>query len=615
MQCPSDYALHFTWENAPSCDSVYVVGGLYGNFYALEALKNIIEPNALVVLNGDIHWFDANVEQFRRIEEGIKPYIALNGNVEVELAREVKSGAGCGCFYPETTAEMTITWAHEIHARLSTMVDAHLQAYKEQFRKRSSCLGLFVGGCKIAITHGDESSLAGWMCSKEALREPQRQASLDAWFEKNSVDVLATTHTCEAVLLSLKNGVLINNGAAGLPNFQSPNSGMVTRISTTKAPKKRYGVRHKNLYIDAIDLAYDAQAFMRDFQRVWVKDSAAFLSYWKRVSQGVKRPISDVFLVAHDDTKRFEERISKQLSQTHSVHTMQLNLGRVCNLACQHCHVEASPNRKESMSQSVMQKALNAFKKHGFHTLDITGGAPEMNVHFEWLIQEATRVAKRIIVRTNLVILKEKRFVHLMEFYASRGIELVASLPDIQAQSVDTMRGKGVYSDSIDVIKTLNALGYGRSAALKLDFVYNPSGSSLPEAQSDLEAMFKAHLWEQEQIVFNRLFAITNVPIGRFANHLRHMGELDGYMTRLKTHFNPMTLKGIMCRSQISVAYDGRVYDCDFNQMLEMPIKQVRTIDDVLYAQSLKRYIAFGEHCYACTAGGGSGCYGAVVKG
>jgi len=289
MHCPIDYALSFDKTPTLQCETLYVVGGLYGNMEALEALKRIIEPNALVVFNGDIHWFDANAELFLRIEEAIAPYILLNGNVEMELSRDVKSGAGCGCFYPECVSESTKVWAHEIHAILSTVVDTHLSAYKKRFQERKACLSVWVGAHNVAITHGDETSLAGWGCSHQNLRKPERQEALNQWFESTKFSVLASSHTCEAALLHLENGVLINNGAAGLPNFKALGSGLVTRISTTQASNALYGTRFKTLFIDALMLDYDAKAFQEHFCAMWDRQSPASLSYLKRITEGVSK--------------------------------------------------------------------------------------------------------------------------------------------------------------------------------------------------------------------------------------------------------------------------------------------------------------------------------------
>lgn len=612
--CPSDYALQFSWEESPSCETLYVVGGLYGNFQALQALKSLVEPEALVVFNGDIHWFDASVESFVRIEEGIADYILLNGNVEVELARQEKSEAGCGCFYPSWTSSLTVKWANAIHERLRERVDSSLRGYKERLGARAKNIGLWVGGKKVAVTHGDEKSLAGWMCSKENLQNPKRQRELEDWLKENEVSILASSHTCGAALLALPHGVVINNGAAGLPNFPSLGSGVITRISTQKAPFPRlYGTYFEGLFIDAIELNYDSEAFIKEFRAIWGEDSPAFLSYGERIERGNPATPKEALVVSYSDSTPFGERISDSLKETQKLHTMQLNLGKVCNLACRHCHVEAGPNRREQMSQEVMKKALELFVRHGFETLDITGGAPEMNPHFEWLIHEGSKVASRLIVRTNLVILKESPWEHLAEFYAQHKVELVASLPEVSEEEVDRVRGRGVYGDSIEVIKRLNALGYGKNPDLKLDFVYNPSGPFLPPRVMELERLYKEQLFEKEEIFFHRLLSMNNIPIGRFRDSLERSGELLEYETLLRTHFNPSATPHLMCRSQISVSYEGRIYDCDFNQMLSLEAQGAKSLEEMLIQKSLKRRVVFGEHCYACTAGLGSSCQGVIA--
>jgi len=312
---------------------------------------------------------------------------------------------------------------------------------------------------------------------------------------------------------------------------------------------------------------------------------------------------------------KFSDRIHNEtFKETAKLKTLQVNLGKICNLACQHCHVEAGPKRTETMSLEVMKTILEVLKKHSFSTLDITGGAPEMHEHFEWFVSEASHIVEHIIVRTNLVILQEKPYTHLTHFYAQHRINLVASLPCYTQDNVDKMRGRGVYEDSIAVIKRLNSLGYGSDAHLVLDFVYNPGGAFLPGNQQGLEADYKRVLKQSEGIVFNHLFTITNAPIGRFYASLKQNNEHERYQTLLESHFNAATLENMMCRSQISVGYDGQLYDCDFNQMLGLNIQGARYIDELLHEDEHKRPIVFGEHCYACTAGAGSSCCGVTLS-
>ncbi len=308
---------------------------------------------------------------------------------------------------------------------------------------------------------------------------------------------------------------------------------------------------------------------------------------------------------------KFSERIENEaFKKTSTMTTMQVNLGKICNLACEHCHVEASPKRTESMSQETMEHILKALEKHSFSLLDITGGAPEMHEQFVWFIQEAKKYVPKIIVRTNLVILEEQGFAHLIPFYAQNAIHLIASLPCYTQQNVDKMRGNGVFESSIRVIKQLNALGYGKEEHLCLDFIYNPGGAFLPGEQASLERDYKAMLAENFSIVFNHLFTMTNSPVGRFLHTLKHTGQHTLYMTLLEEHFNAQTLEHMMCRSQISVSYDGYLYDCDFNQMLNIKANGASTIAQLANGDSIERYVRFDEHCYACTAGAGSSCCG-----
>jgi radical SAM/Cys-rich protein len=313
------------------------------------------------------------------------------------------------------------------------------------------------------------------------------------------------------------------------------------------------------------------------------------------------------------EKKKFIERIQEQFRLTSSINTMQVNLGKICNLSCKHCHVEAGPKRTETMTKETMYFILQALKKHSFSTLDITGGAPEMNEHFVWFIQEARKIVSTIIVRTNLVIMKEKGYTNLAEFYAKNKINVVASLPCYTKDNVDKIRGDQVFDNSISIIQQLNTLGYGTNNELILDFVYNPSGPFLPGKQATLEEEYKKILREKFGIIFNRLFTITNVPIGRFLVTLKAKKKSEEYFSLLEKSFNPHTIENLMCRHQISVGFDGILYDCDFNQIKEMPVHGITTIEEFSKSDILLRKIKFDEHCYACTAGLGSSCCGEVI--
>lgn len=320
-------------------------------------------------------------------------------------------------------------------------------------------------------------------------------------------------------------------------------------------------------------------------------------------------------MIELDNILDFESKIEDQdLKMTvASPDIMQINVGTLCNLACKHCHVEAGPKSTDIISKDTLEACLSVYRENNFRTLDITGGAPEMNPHFQWFVSEASKISSHIIVRTNLVILLEEDYKNLLELYAKHKIELVASLPYYSAKDANRQRGDMVFERSIEVLRKLNDLGYGKNPELVLNLVYNPGGAFLPPSQDALEAQYKEKLYNQFGVEFNNLLAITNNPVGRFHNFLERSGNLQGYMNRLYEAFNPGTLANMMCRNQISVGWDGRVYDCDFNQAANLPTNdKLRTIFDLVDNKVSQREIVFGKHCYACTAGQGSSCGGAV---
>ena len=312
----------------------------------------------------------------------------------------------------------------------------------------------------------------------------------------------------------------------------------------------------------------------------------------------------------------FESRIENPaLRRTaERLEVLQVNVGRRCNLTCKHCHMEAGPNRTELMTRETLTQVLRVLKSWGFKTLDITGGAPEMNPDFQWLVEEGVKSGAHVMVRSNLVILGDPGYEHLSEFFAERGVEIVASLPFYTERDCDRQRGEGTFQSAISMLKKLNALGYGRDERLPLDLVYNPGGAFLPPNQGELEREYKTRLGSDYGIAFTRLFAITNNPIGRFGDFLKRTGNFDRYMQRLCDAFNPAALEGMMCRFQLSVAWDGGLYDCDFNQAAKLTIKGPSNIRD-LGDTPERREIAFGPHCYACTAGAGSSCGGSTTSG
>ncbi|MGY6554734.1 MAG: arsenosugar biosynthesis radical SAM (seleno)protein ArsS [Wenzhouxiangella sp.] len=300
------------------------------------------------------------------------------------------------------------------------------------------------------------------------------------------------------------------------------------------------------------------------------------------------------------------------------VDTLQLNLGYLCNLSCIHCHVSAGPKRTELMSRQTMQTALDVADHLAVRKLDLTGGSPEMNPDFRWLVEQARARDLHVMDRLNPTIMEEPSYEWVGEFLAAHRIEVIASLPCYSQDNVDAQRGNGVFEASIKALQTLNKLGYGAEGCeLKLNLVYNPLGPTLPPAQTQLEADYKKLLGEQFGIVFNQLFTITNMPIQRFGAILLSKGQFDDYMSLLKNAYQPENLKAVMCRSLISVDYQGYLYDCDFNQMLGLPLgesDQRPHLANLLEQPEPPRRIHVGEHCYGCTAGQGSSCGGALTN-
>ncbi len=311
-------------------------------------------------------------------------------------------------------------------------------------------------------------------------------------------------------------------------------------------------------------------------------------------------------------------RESKGELRRRSIKTLQVNIGARCNLACHHCHVESGPNRREAMSRSGAERVLELLAKNPtVETLDLTGGAPEMNENFRFLVAGARRLGRRVIDRCNLTIFYEPGHDDTPEFLAEERVEIVASLPCYSAENVEKQRGRGVFRRSIDALQWLGRLGYGEEASgLRLDLVYNPVGPFLPPKQSELEAQYRSELLERYGIRFGRLLTITNMPIKRFAHDLEREGRYEEYLELLVNHFNPATVEALMCRDQLSVSWDGRLYDCDFNQQLGIEIpsdaKTLWDVDDLTHFADSS--IATAPHCFGCTAGAGSSCGGALDR-
>jgi radical SAM/Cys-rich protein len=302
-----------------------------------------------------------------------------------------------------------------------------------------------------------------------------------------------------------------------------------------------------------------------------------------------------------------------------SLDILQINVGKMCNQVCTHCHVDAGPDRKEIMTQETMQQIVDLVEKHIFTTLDLTGGAPEMNPNFRWFIEAVRAVDQQIniIVRCNLTIIRANpKYYDLPDFFKKHRLEVVSSLPATNMSRTDSQRGNGVFDDSIKALQMLNEVGYGQDGSgLKLNLVYNPSGAYLPSNQDNMEKDYKRVLKSKFDIVFNSLYCITNIPISRFLDYLLISGNYGQYMEKLVESYNPVAAAAVMCRSTLSIGWDGYIFDCDFNQMLELKVKsKAQHIADFDFENLLNREIIVNQHCYGCTAAAGSSCHGEVAS-
>lgn len=295
----------------------------------------------------------------------------------------------------------------------------------------------------------------------------------------------------------------------------------------------------------------------------------------------------------------------------------QVNVGKMCNQTCRHCHVDAGPDRKEIMTKETMQMCVDLVREHKFSVVDLTGGAPEMNPNFRWFVEELRKAGAKILDRCNLtIILANEKYKDLPHFFKDNKVEVISSMPHYSKNMTDRQRGNGVFDRSIKALKMLNEVGYGKAGTgLILNLVYNPSGSFLPGNQNELQAEFKKKLKADFDIEFNQLFCITNMPISRYLEYLIESDNYETYMTTLVNAFNPSTMAGLMCRNTISVGWDGYMYDCDFNQMLDLKVERSapQHIRDFNLHALESRKIVIGQHCFGCTAGSGSSCGGEVV--
>jgi radical SAM/Cys-rich protein len=326
-----------------------------------------------------------------------------------------------------------------------------------------------------------------------------------------------------------------------------------------------------------------------------------------------------VQILSNGPLPRFDETLKQNdLSSlvARKIDILQVNVGKLCNMTCQHCHVDAGPDRKaENMDLATVDACLAAIRAAKISTVDLTGGAPEMNRHFRHFVTEARQLGAHVIDRCNLTILLANGFKDMPQFLADNQVEIVASLPCYLEENADSQRGDGSFVKSIEALKILNDLGYGKvDSDLKLTLVYNPTGPNLPPSQAKLEEAYREQLKERYGIEFTRLFTITNMPISRYLDHLLETQQYEDYMQKLIEAFNPAAAEGLMCINTLSVGWDGKLYDCDFNQMLELGVESgsPATIDQFDEALLTGRRIITGRHCFGCTAGAGSGCQGAI---
>ena len=302
--------------------------------------------------------------------------------------------------------------------------------------------------------------------------------------------------------------------------------------------------------------------------------------------------------------------------KTGKIEFMQINLGKMCNQVCKHCHVDAGPDRREIMTKETMQLCLDALASSDIPAVDLTGGAPEMNPHFKWFVDEVKKLNKHVLVRSNLTILEANGFGDYAIFMANHKVEIVSSLPYFKAAFTDKQRGEGVFDKSIAAMKKLNSLGYAiEGSGLTFNLVYNPVGAFLPAPQESLEREYKRELAKNFGVHFNNLYTITNMPISRYLDYLLASGNYESYMEKLVNAFNPAAAKYVMCKFTLSISWDGYLYDCDFNQMLDLNLNHgsPKHIKDFDSNKLINRRIITGQHCFGCTAGSGSSCGGATV--
>jgi len=344
--------------------------------------------------------------------------------------------------------------------------------------------------------------------------------------------------------------------------------------------------------------------------------SSTFPTLHRRGSELASGERQRAILEADDGLPRFEEKLGEAGPlQARSIDVFQINVGKLCNQTCRHCHVDAGPDRTEVMTRETAEQCIAAVERSGARTVDITGGAPELHPVFRTLVTEAKRLGCHVIDRCNLTVLSVRSQAGTAEFLAEHEVEVVASLPYFQARQTDAQRGNGVFDKSIEALRRLNALGYADGNGRRLNLVTNPVGAFLPPRQAAVEADFKRELRRRHDVRIDGVFTITNLPISRFLEFLLETGNYEGYLQRLIDAYNPAAAENVMCRDMVSIGWDGVLYDCDFNQMLEIPVsaKAGRHVRDFDREAFLRRRIRTGRHCFGCTAGAGSSCGGEIA--
>ena len=304
------------------------------------------------------------------------------------------------------------------------------------------------------------------------------------------------------------------------------------------------------------------------------------------------------------------------LLEADEIQVLQVNVGKLCNQTCVHCHVDAGPDRREVMTRETAEQVIELLRRHPIPTLDLTGGAPELNPQFRWLVQEARALGRHVIDRSNLTILLTAPQADLVVFLAAHRVEVIASLPSFRNSGTDAQRGAGVFAKSIEALRRLNAAGYGMGTGLQLNLAHNPVGAFLPGSQVSLERDYKRELESRHGVFFDHLYTITNMPISRYLEYLERTGNLKAYLELLVQSFNPGAVPALMCKTYLSVGWDGNLYDCDFNQMLGMSVDHgaSNTLTSLLASGRMRRRVRTARHCFGCTAGAGSSCAGALAE-